>query len=120
MRSFDLAPQRKPFARFKIFLRFFNAIVAFFTLGMFYFVGRKRLSSFFGIRKLTRPFWRSCFALRTFALKWFCPGIRARTFPVRVTLRRFRNDLLVFGIFYFFSTSTCMPRGPCLGPSLIL
>lgn len=33
------------------------------------------------------------------ALKWFCPGARAKTFPLRVTRSLDENDLLVFMTF---------------------
>ena len=33
--------------------------------------------------------------VRSFALKWFWPGLRDKIFPVRVTLRRFAYDLFV-------------------------
>ncbi len=35
-----------------------------------------------------------------FALKWFCPGFRATSFPFLVTLIRLVYDLFVFIIFF--------------------
>ncbi len=39
-------------------------------------------------RRRCCPVWR--------ALKWFCPGLRAISFPFLVTFIRFVNDLFVF------------------------
>ncbi len=41
-------------------------------------------------------------ARSSFALKWFWPGLRATTLPLRVIFKRFVNDLFVFTVISYF------------------
>lgn len=67
-------------------------------------VARKRLFILLSIfnermRLLAIPFF--AFSL---ALKWFCPALRDKILPVRVTFKRFVNDLWVFIMIVNYST----------------
>ena len=58
--------------------------------------GKKRLASLCPIWK-TANFLPLIWLLRdSLALKWFLPGLRAKTLPLRVTFKRLEYDLLVF------------------------
>jgi len=85
--------------------RVFNDVVPRFTRDIqYYLFGRNRpLILLVKViswvrRRAIRPL------LDSFALKWFCPGLRARILPFFVTRRRFEYDLFVF-MFVLFCTT---------------
>ena len=78
------------------------------------YYAKNRLLFFAVISKEPARLWCVRSAPVLFALKWFCPGFRATILPLRVTRSRFKNDLLVFILYFLHCSSSlgnCIRRG---------